>query len=87
MSTNDPTGQETVGESPSIAHSVCHDCDEHEELHRAKRPEDAKQQAVDAAIRHGRATGHENVDEGLIDQPGKTVTVGPGVAETEVVRR
>jgi len=85
MSTNDRETQESVAASPSIAHSVCHDC-EHEELYTAKRPEDAKQQAVDDAIEHGRDTGHE-VDEALIVEPAAMATNGPDVQDTVVVRR
>lgn len=86
MTTNDTGSQESVGASPSIAHSVCHDCDDHEELHPAKRPEDAKQMAVEDAIEHGRATGHE-VDEELIAEPDMISTCGPDVQDSEVLRR
>ncbi len=86
MCTNDPEPQESVVASPSIAQSVCHDCDDHEQLHRATRPEDAKQLALKAAIEHGRERDHDVAHE-LIAEPASMTTRGPDVADTEVVRR
>lgn len=85
MTDNGPTGGKTTATRRSIAQSVCHDCDNHEEIHRAHRPADAKEMAIEAAIEHGRATGHE-VDEKLISQPSSMITIGPDVADTEVHR-
>jgi len=86
MSSNEPQGGKSTAPSPSIAHTVCHDCDEHEELHHAKRPEDAKQLALEAAIEHGREHDHD-VAHDLIAEPASMTTCGPDVGDTEVVRR
>jgi hypothetical protein len=85
MTDNAPSGGKSTATRRSIAQSVCHDCDNHEEIHRAHRPADAKQMAIKAAIEHGRATGHE-VTEKLISTPRALTTIGPDVADTEVHR-
>lgn len=60
MNTNAPTDGKSTVPRPNavqIAHSVC-SCQHHEELHHAETAEQAKQQAIEAAVEHARASGH-----------------------------
>jgi len=60
----------------SIAHSVCHDCTELEQLHRAPTPIEARGDASRAAHAHRRLTGHTTAIA-LIDATTSITIVGP----------
>ncbi len=66
----------TASRRHSIAHSVCHDCPAHEQLHRAATPIEARADAAAAAHAHSRRTDHAT-EKRLIDVASTHTVAGP----------